>query len=55
VNRPGFIGGCRSWRWSQKPEKQPPTKRYLAELRERAVRMVQEAIEQNNPEQFRGW
>jgi transposase len=34
------------------PEKHPSTKRYPPELKERAVRMVQETIEQNNGEQF---
>src|SRR2546421_8206631 len=34
------------------PEKHPSTKRYPSELKERAVRMVQETIEQNNGEQF---
>jgi transposase len=34
------------------PEKHPSTKRYPAELRERAVRMVQETIEQHNGERF---
>src|SRR5690242_16503309 len=34
------------------PEKHPSTKRYPTELKARAVRMVQETIEQNNGEQF---
>ena len=34
------------------PEKHPSMKRYPPELKERAVRMVQETIEQNNGEQF---
>jgi len=34
------------------PEKHPSTKRYPPELKERAVRMVQATIEQNNGEQF---
>src|SRR5262245_21008048 len=37
---------------SPMPEKHPSTKRYPPELRERAVRMVMETIEQNNGEQF---
>ncbi|TMC05998.1 MAG: hypothetical protein E6J41_20250 [Chloroflexi bacterium] len=34
------------------PEKHQSMKRYPPELKERAVRMVQETIEQNNAEQF---
>src|SRR2546430_3802867 len=34
------------------PEKHPSTNRYPPELKERAVRMVPETIEQNNSEQF---
>jgi transposase len=36
------------------PEKHPSMKRYPPELKGRAVRMVQETMEQNNGEQFGG-